>query len=116
LHFLLPFFVSLGLLITMTCLSLGLGFALPPGAQLPIHFDFTGAPDGYASAWLALSMLPAATALTTLLFALGPLADKRIHSRPGRYVALWLFVTLAMAIGHGFIIRGALFALKAAAG
>jgi len=110
----LPLFVSLGLLITMTSLSIGLGVALPAGTELPIHFSLWGEPTSYASAGVALSLLPAAGALATLVFALGPKIDKRIATKQGRYLILWLATVFVIAIAHGFIIRGALFALKAA--
>lgn len=112
----LPLFVSLGLLITMTSLSIGLAVALPPETLLPIHFTFWGEPDTYASAAMALSLLPAAAAFATLVFALGPKIDKRIVAMQGRYLALWLFTVFVLAIAHGFIIRGALYALKASMG
>lgn len=109
-----PLFVSLGLLLTMTSLSVGLGVALPPDTLLPIHFNFVGAPDNFASKTLALSLLPIAIAVATIIFALGPRINRRINAIPGTYTLIWLFVVLALAVGHGFIIRGALFALQAA--
>lgn len=109
----LPLFVSLGLLITMTSLSVGLIVALPPETLLPIHFTLWSEPTTFASAAVALSLLPGAAALSTLIFALGPKIDKRIAGMQGRYLALWLFTVFVLALAHGFIIRGALFALKA---
>ncbi len=109
----LPLFVSLGLLITMSSLSIGLGVALPPGTELPIHFTLWGEPTTFASAGVALSLLPGAAALATLIFALGPKLDRRVATRQGLYLVLWLATVFILAIGHGFIIRGALFALKA---
>ncbi len=112
----LPLFVSLGLLITMTSLSIGLGVALPAGTQLPIHFTLWGEPNTFASAAVALSVLPGAGALATLLFALGPKINRNIAAIQGRYLAVWLFTVFILAVAHGFIIRGALFALKASMG
>lgn len=109
----LPLFVSLGLLITMSSLSIGLGVALPAGTQLPIHFTLWGEPTTFASAGVALSILPAASAFATLVFALAPKIDKRVAAVQGRYLILWLATVFILAIAHGFIIRGALFALKA---
>ncbi|MGE7367697.1 hypothetical protein ACQKKX_01330 [Neorhizobium sp. NPDC001467] len=112
----LPLFVSLGLLITMSSLSIGLVVALPPGTQLPIHFTLSGEPTSFASAGIALSLLPAAAALATLLFAIGPKIDGRIAAIQGRYLAIWLGTVFVLALAHGVIIRGALFALKASLG
>lgn len=109
----LPLFVSLGLLITMSSLSIGLGVALPAGTQLPIHFTLWNEPTTFASAGVTLSLLPGAAALATLLFALGPRVSKGIAAVQGRYLVLWLATVFILAIAHGFIIRGALFALKA---
>lgn len=112
----LPLFVSLGLLITMSSLSIGLGVALPAETQLPIHFTFWGEPNTFASAAVALSILPAAAALATLLFALGPKINKGIAAIQGRYLVIWLATVFILALAHGFIIRGALYALKASMG
>ncbi|MGF9563379.1 hypothetical protein [Neorhizobium sp. JUb45] len=109
----LPLFVSLGLLITMSSLSIGLAVALPAGTQLPLHFALWAEPGTFTSAGFALSLLPGAAALATLLFALGPKINKGIAAIQGRYLALWLFTVFILAVAHGFIIRGALYALKA---
>lgn len=111
----LPLFVSLGLLTTMSCLSIGLAVALPPGTQLPIHFDFSATPSAYASAVYALSALPVAGIVALVVFSIGPRVDKRIERSPALYLAIWLGTMLVLALAHGMIIRGALFALKAAA-
>ncbi|MGI2031175.1 hypothetical protein ACRQ1B_02165 [Rhizobium panacihumi] len=112
----LPLFVSLGLLITMSSLSIGLAVALPAETLLPIHFTLWGEPNTFAPAAIALSVLPAAGALATLLFALGPKFNKGIAAIQGRYLAIWLATVFILALAHGFIIRGALFALKASLG
>ena len=112
----LPLFVSLGLLITMSSLSIGLAVALPAETLLPINFTLWGEPNTFAPAALALSVLPAIGALVTLLFALVAQFNRNIAAIQGRYLGLWLATVFILALAHGVIIRGALFALKASLG
>lgn len=109
----IPLFISLGMLITMTFLSLGLWVAIPADTMLPIHFDFSGNPDNFARPAIALFLLPGAMLFATCVFAVSPYINPKALDRQGFYTAVWLFVILALAVGHGFIIRGALFALQA---
>jgi hypothetical protein len=88
----LPLIVSLGMLVTMISLSLGLGSMLPAQA-------------------FALSVMPLAALLATAIFAAGPRVVQRINAFPERYVLVWLAVIMLLAVGHGLIIRNALMAL-----
>jgi hypothetical protein len=106
----LPLIVSLGMLTTMICLSLGMAAALPPGSTIPLPFGLGS--GGTASPALALSVMPAVVLLATALFALGPKLDRRIGGRPEVYILLWLGIILLLALGHGLVIRGALVALR----
>ncbi|MGA1833411.1 DUF1648 domain-containing protein [Rhizobium wenxiniae] len=112
----IPLFISLGMLITMTFLSLGLWAALPAETMLPIHFDFSGNPDNFARPTIALFLLPGAMLFAVAVFVVSPSINPKALDRPGLYTAIWLFVILALAVAHGFIIRGALFALQALQG
>lgn len=109
----IPLFISVGMLITMTFLSLGLWTALPAETLLPIHFDIFGTPDNYARPAIALFLLPAAMLFAICVFYVSPAISPKALNRPGLYTAAWLFVVLALAVGHGLVIRSALFALKA---
>lgn len=108
-----PFFISLGMLITMTFLSLGLWSAMPPEAMLPIHFDLSGNPNNFARPGIALFLLPGAMLFATAVFVVSPTISPKALERPGLYTAIWLSVILVLAVGHGLIIRHALFALQA---
>jgi hypothetical protein len=88
----LPLVVSLGMLVTMISLSLGLGSMMPAKA-------------------FALSIMPLVTIVATAVFALGPRLATRINAYAERYVMLWLAVILVLALGHGLIIRNALMSL-----
>ena len=112
----IPLFISLGMLITMTFLSLGLWAALPAESMLPLHFDFSGHPDNFARPTIALFLLPGAMLFAVAVFVVSPSINPKALDRPGLYTAIWLFVILALAVAHGFIIRGALFALQALQG
>lgn len=109
----IPLFISVGMLLTMTFLSLGLWTALPTETMLPIHFNLSGNPDNFARPVIALFLLPGAMLFATCVFAVSPYINPKALDRPGLYTAVWLIVILALAVGHGFIIRGALFALQA---
>lgn len=109
----IPLFISLGMLITMTFLSVGLWTAIPAGTMLPIHFDLTGTPDNYARPAIALFFLPGAMLFAIAVFIVSPTINPKALDRPGLYTAIWLLVILTLAVAHGFIIRGALFALQA---
>jgi len=111
----LPLIVSLGMLTTMICLSIGMATALPPGAGIPLPFGLGGGPDGNVAPGLALSLMPVVVALITALFFLLARTTLRAMQKPERFVFLWLAVILVLAIGHGLIIRGGLVALHAAA-
>ncbi len=105
----LPLIVSLGMLTTMICLSIGLATALPPGRSVPVPFGF--GTDGTAPAGLALSVMPAALLLVTAAFAFLPRVSRNLGHKPERFIILWLVAVLVLAFGHGLIIRGALVAL-----
>jgi hypothetical protein len=105
----LPLIVSVGMLTTMICLSIGLATALPPGRSIPLPFG-VGA-DSAAPAGLALSVMPIALLLVTAFFALVPRVSKSFGEKPERFIILWLVAVLVLAAGHGLIIRGALVAL-----
>lgn len=109
-----PLFVSLGMLITMTFLSVGLWAALPPETMLPTHFDLSGNADSFAHPAVALFLLPAAMLFVICVFVISPMIKPSALNRPGLYAAIWLFIVLTLALGHGLVIRQALFALKPA--
>jgi hypothetical protein len=110
----LPLTVSLGMLTTMICLSIGMATALPPGAGIPVPFGFGTGAEGNAAPGLALSLMPLVVIVVTGLFFVLARTSLRTMEKPERFVFLWLAVILVLAIGHGLIIRGALLALHSA--
>jgi uncharacterized membrane protein len=106
-----PLFVSIGLLLTMAFISIGLSTAIPEGTQLPIHFDWQGNPDGFATPLVALSIIPAAMLVGILAFVVAPLIKPNVMVRPVLYAGLWLLFVLIMALGQGLILRHALMVL-----
>lgn len=110
----LPFLISLGMLGTMVFLSIGLWSALPAGTMLPIHFGPDGTPDRMASAAFALFLLPAIMLFVLTVFMLAPRISSRPQASPVLYVGAWLFAIFALSVGHGLIIRQALFLLSRA--
>ena len=106
-----PLFISIGMLLTMTFLSIGLLTAIPEGTQLPIHFDLSGNPNRYAAPAVALFLVPGAMLIGTLTFMLAPVVKPNTMNRPVLYAGIWLLFVLIMALGHGLILRHALMVL-----
>ncbi|EUB97147.1 hypothetical protein PMI07_000723 [Rhizobium sp. CF080] len=103
-----PLTLSLALLATMIAASLATWFMIMPGTELAVHFGLDGTPDRYAPAPFALSIIPAAALLSTVIFALAPRFDRKAAAKPVLYTALWLFVIVVLAGGHALIVGHAL--------
>ncbi len=110
----IPVLVSIGMLGTMTFLSVGLWSALPEGTQLPVWFGLNGTPVHLVGAAAALFLLPAVMLLAIAAFMLAPKLVPQVSNSPVLYVVTWLVVILGLSIGHGLVIRQALFALSRA--
>jgi uncharacterized membrane protein len=110
----IPFFISLGMLVIMTFLSLGLWSAIPAGTMLPVYFDLQGNANSFATPAVALFILPAAMLFAIGVFVMSPMINPRAMNRPALYAVIWVLVVFALVIGHGMIIRQALFALAPA--
>ncbi|SFB64248.1 Protein of unknown function [Rhizobium sp. NFR07] len=108
----IPFLISLGMLLTMTFLSVGLWSALPADMMLPIHFDWLGTPDGFARPAVALFLLPAVMLGVIAVFTIAPMVRPQAINSPALYVCIWLVAILIISAAHGLVIRQALFALK----
>jgi hypothetical protein len=104
----LPLTLSLALLTTMIAASLAAWLMIMPGTELAVHFGLDGRPDRYAPAPFALSIIPVAALLSTLIFALAPRFDRKAVDKPVLYTALWIFVITALAGGHALIVGHAL--------
>jgi hypothetical protein len=108
----IPFLISLGMLITMTFLSVGLWSALPADILLPIHFDWLGSPNRFAHPAFALFLLPGLMLAVTVIFMVIPIIKPQSMNSPVLYAWTWLVTILILSAAHGLIIRQALFALK----
>jgi hypothetical protein len=104
----LPLTLSIALLTTMIAASFAAWLMITPGAELAVHFGLDGTPDRYAPAPFALSIIPAAALLSTIIFAFAPRFDRRAADKPVLYTALWLFVIIMLAAGHALIVGHAL--------
>lgn len=104
----LPLTLSLGLLATMVAASLAAWLTIAPGAELAVHFGLDGTPNRYAPAPFALSIIPAAALLSTVIFAFTPRFDRKAAASPVFYTALWLVVIVVLAAGHALIVGHAL--------
>jgi hypothetical protein len=108
----IPFLISLGMLITMTFLSVGLWSALPADMMLPIHFDWLGSPNRFAHPAFALFLLPGIMFAVIAVFTIVPIIRPQALNSPVLYACIWLVAVLILSAAHGLIIRQALFALK----
>ncbi|CAN7446667.1 hypothetical protein [Neorhizobium sp. LjRoot104] len=104
----LPLTLSLALLATMAAASLAAWFMITPGAELAVHFGLDGTPNRYAPAPFALSIIPAAALVSTVIFAFTQRFGGKAADRPVLYTALWLFVIAVLAGGHALIVGHAL--------
>lgn len=104
----LPLTLSFALLATMAVASLAAWLMITSGAELAVHFGFDGTPNRYAPAPFALSIIPAAALVSTIIFTLGPRLDRKTSDKPVLYAALWLFVIVVLAAGHALIVGHAL--------
>ena len=104
----MPLAVSLAALAAMAAASLLAWSMVGPDARLATHFAFDGTPGRYVPAPVALSIIPAAAAFATLVFAYTPRVDAKASASPRIYKGLWLFVLLALSAGHALIVGHAL--------
>ncbi len=103
--------LSLALVALMLGCSVAGFIGLPPGAQLPIHWDLAGHADRFAPKIVGLLLVPAIAAVLVAVFVVIPAIEPRRvnleRSRPA-YAAIWLAVLLLLAAIHAASIAVAL--------
>nr|CAD6408646.1 hypothetical protein REQ54_00429 [Rhizobium sp. Q54] len=104
----MPLAASLVLVTAMAAASLLSWPLVGSDADLAIHFGLDGTPNRYAPAPVALSVIPVAAAVATLIFAFTPRFDPKASASPRLYRSLWLFVLLVLTAGHALVIGYAL--------
>ena len=110
--------ISLAIVAAMFLVAAWAWPQLPPGGQIPIHWDAAGNPNGYASKAVALLLVPLLSLGLTALFAVIPRIEPRRSnlSRSSRaygvtwlaIIALMLFiqiVTTLVVLGYDLSIR-----------
>ena len=85
------------------------GFSrVPPGAQVAVHWDLAGHPNGYGPAWSGFLLAPVLTAVISAVLAVLPSIEPRRHNlaRSGAaYIAVWLSVlALLVAVQAGVVL------------
>jgi uncharacterized membrane protein len=102
--------VKLGLWWSLLLVTIMVGFSLwghiriPPGTEIPVHFDATGAPDRYGTRFEALWLMPlVAVAVATLFAALPKIEPRRTHLLQSHkaFLAIWLVTLTVLAGIHG---------------
>ena len=110
--------ISLAMVAAMFLVAAWAWPQLPPGGQIPIHWDAAGNPNGYASKAVGLLLVPLLSLGLTALFAVIPRIEPRRSnlSRSSRaygvtwlaIIALMLFiqiVTTLVVLGYDLSIR-----------
>ena len=85
---------------------------IPPGTELPSHWNIKGEVDGYAPRDLMLVFTPIASIALAALFAAIPFIDPRkenVHASGGLYMTAWIGALLLLAGVHAVIVLGAAF-------
>lgn len=85
---------------------------IPPGTELPSHWNLKGEIDDYAPRDLMLILMPGLALFLSALFAFLPAIDPRkenVRASGGLYMAAWLGSLLLLATLHGAIVLGSAF-------
>lgn len=102
-----PLIASLTLVVAMAAVSL-LAWPLLPAHGIAVHFNIAGRPDGFASRWFALGILPLMALSVTIAFQLAPKlggrAGNRLLPQSQGWIAVWLGVVLVLAVTHVLIV------------
>lgn len=99
------------LVLAMAGLSAWAWNQIPDGAQVPVHFDIHGQPNGYADKSEALVIMPAIVALVTMCMWLLPRFDPRqanILSSLKFWNATAILVAALLAYTHALMVGTAL--------
>ena len=107
----LPLIVRLLLVAAMAGLSAWAWNAIPPTAQIPIHWGMNGEANGFAGRDQALLMVPLVALGLTLLFAVIPRIEPRrfnLASSAKFYLAAWIGTLCLLAVVHSAVVLNAL--------
>ncbi len=95
----------------MIGLSLWIWSTIPDDALLPTHWNIEGRPDGFSTKWMALSFMPALSAVITIIFLLTPYLDPRranLQLSAKFWNATAIGVVLLMAAIHAVMVANAM--------
>jgi uncharacterized membrane protein len=109
----LPLLISLILILAMLAASAEAWQLLPAGAQIAVHWDIAGRPNGFAGKPFALLFAPALAAGLCAVLALIPhLEPRRINLAASAkfYRAAWLATIGIVAVAHASVLAAALHA------
>ena len=107
----LPLIVSLLLVAAMAVLSAWAWNAIPPTAQIPIHWGMNGEANGFAGRDRALTMGPLVVLGLALVFAVIPRIEPRrfnLASSAKFYRAAWIGTLCLLAVIHTAVVLNAL--------
>lgn len=103
--------LSLVLVIAMAAIAVWVASRVPSDAELPIHWNAAGHPNGYAGKWTALLLPPVMTALVSLLFYFLPILEPRgehLQRSQGLVLAGWGGLLLVNIVIELTVVSGAL--------
>ncbi len=81
-------------------------FAVPEGAQIPVHWGLDGTPDRYGEKWETFVLLPAVALGLVALFAVLPYIDprgKNLQRSATPYLVMWAGTLLVLAVIHAAV-------------
>jgi uncharacterized membrane protein len=83
---------------------------LPAGTQVPIHFNLTGVPDHWTTAWPGLFILPFVTVVIAILFSILPASRAwgQALQKSNAYEIMAVVIIVMMALSEFLLIAVAL--------
>jgi uncharacterized membrane protein len=103
--------LSLLLVVGMIGSGILVASSLPPGVELPLHWNASGLPDRMGGKWEALLSPGVVTAVIGLIFYFLPNLEPReqnLERSRGLYMMSWLGMLVVMATTHVVIVGAAL--------
>jgi uncharacterized membrane protein len=105
-----PLVISLAVIAGMLAATAWAWLLIPDGANIAVHWNASGVPDGFAHKPMALLVMPALAAVTTAFFAIAPFFTRHrtnLEKSAKAYTVGWLGTLLLAAVGHLLIIMHA---------
>jgi heme/copper-type cytochrome/quinol oxidase subunit 3 len=94
--------IVLGLMLVASAVTL---MRIPAGQEIPIQYDLHGNPVRYASALVAVALIPVVLVFSSAMFVV---AGRRKANQQPIDMFIWLFTVLVLGAGHAYLVIKAL--------